>query len=687
MPKVSVIVPCYNMEKYIERCLDSLQKQLLEDIEIICVDDKSTDNTGEILKSRAESDPRIRIVTQARNMGVAVARNTGIKNASGEYIGFVDADDYVDIDFYQKIYNHAVKTDAEIAKGLLTVIENGHRFIPPTNEHAKRRKIRFCYDFTSAIYKKDFLDKYNLRFMEGVVLGEDITFLIKASYLCNKLAICPYGTSYYYVIRPGSANTTMDLKKINSVITIVNHMIDYANSTLDMPKEDYDFILWFLMDVLVKNIIKSKFEDRHILEQVVFDIIKKSKDKNTAMVMLCDVLVILASRASGTYIPHKKFLDIMKRHNKQAYSIYAQQPVYEKEILAGLVTTTETASFVKVKLFGTLTVYSKYKGNAPVKHNDYSVTLTEGTPKIALIVPFYNVAKYVGECMESLTKQTLKDIEIICVDDCGTDNSRQIIEQYAQNDNRIKIVKNNKNCGLSYSRNIGIKHAKAPYIMFCDSDDKLTLDACEKMLNAVHENKADIAVCSMDIIYETDTDKQKQDSYLKLQNDGVFEMNKQVQVSCNVCAPAKIYKRSIIVDKQIEFPIGLKHEDEFFYPAYCIWAKKITWVSDALYIYRRRQEPIMNSVRKAPMLNLDPSKVTIKYLQYCKKLGVWHQEKFWFWDVMFPGMFNASLHHSGPMHRKECFKYARKCIKKYFRPADFPPHIQQKIGAIQHAKI
>lgn len=687
MPKVSVIVPCYNMEKYIERCLDSLQKQLLEDIEIICVDDKSTDNTLEILKSRAEADPRIRIIAQPRNMGVAVARNTGIKNATGEYIGFVDADDYVDIDFYQKVYNHAIRTDAEMAKGLLTVIENGKRFIPPTNEHAKRRKIRFCYDFTSAIYKKDFLDRHNLHFMEGVALGEDITFLIKASYLCNKLAICPYGTSYYYVIRPGSANTTMDLKKINSVITITNHMIDYANSTNDMPKEDYDFILWFLMDVLVKNIIKSKFEDQHILEQVVFDVINKSKDKNTAKDMLCDVFVIMASRVSGKYIPNKKFLAIMKRHNMQAYNFYAKQPVYEKEMLAGLVTTTETQAFVKTKLFGALTLHSKYKGTAPVKHDDYSVSLTDGLPMVAIIVPFYNVEKYVGECMESLVNQTLKDIEIICVDDCGTDNSRQIIEQFAQNDKRIKIVTNDKNRGLSHSRNVGIKHATAPYITFCDSDDKLTLNACEKLLNAVHINKTDIAVCSMDIIYETDTDKQKQDSYLKLQNDGVFDMDKQVQVSCNVCAPAKIYKRKIIIDKQIEFPVGLKHEDEFFYPAYCIWAKKITWVSDALYIYRRRQESIMNSVHNTHALNLDPSKVTIKYLQYCKKLGVWYREKFWFWDIMFPGMLNASLRHSGPLYRKECFKYAKKCIKKYFRPADMPPHIKQKIGAIKHEKL
>ena len=307
-------------------------------------------------------------------------------------------------------------------------------------------------------------------------------------------------------------------------------------------------------------------------------------------------------------------------------------------------------------------------------------------PKVSIIVPFYNVEKYVGECMESLINQTMKDIEIICIDDCGTDNSRQIVEKFAQNDKRIKIVTNDKNRGLSYSRNVGIKHATAPYITFCDSDDLLTHDACEKLFNAVH-NKSDIAVCSMDILYEADKEKQKQDEYLKLQNDGVFDMNKSVQVSCNVCTPAKLYKRQIIVENKIEFPVGLRHEDEFFYPAYCIWAKKITWLSDALYIYRRRQESIMNSVHKATELNLDPVKVTIKYLEYCKKLGVWQREKHWFWDVMFPGMFNASLRHSGPIHTKTCFAYAKKCIEKHFSAKDLHPMIVQKINSIRKRKF
>ena len=687
MPKVSVIVPCFNVEKYIERCLNSLQKQLLEDIEIICIDDKSTDNTLEILKSRAESDSRIHVIAQEKNMGVAVARNTGIDNATGEYVGFVDADDYVDIDFYQKIYNHAIKTGAELAKGLLTVIENGSRFIPPTNEYAKQRKIRFCYDFTSAIYKKDFLDRHNLRFMEGVALGEDITFLIKAAYLCNELAFCPYPTSYYYEIRSGSANTTMDKNKINSIITIVDHMMNYANTTQNMPQEDYNFIIWFVLDVLGKNLAKVKFEDKHILEQSVYNVINVAKDKKYAKKTLCTVFGQLYERLFTKYIPNKNFLKIMKKYDINVYKLYAEKAVLNKNKFIEIINIVESQAFKKIKLFGAFTIYKKYKGNKPIENKKQEIQLVDGKPKVSIVVPFYNVEKYIGECMESLVNQTLKDIEIICVDDCGSDNSRQIVENFAKKDTRIKIIKNRKNRGLSYSRNVGIKKATAPYIMFCDSDDMLKLDACEKMMSLVHLTKADIAACSMEIKYESDTDKKQEDEYLKIKKNGLFDINKQFQFSCNVCAPAKIYKREIIIKNKIEFPVGLRHEDEFFFPVYCIWAKKIAQCTEELYVYRRRQESIMNTIHNEKKLNLDPMRITERYIKYCKKMGVWAREKLWVWYVLFPSQLRATLRHSGTHNSKKCFKFAKKCIRRYYNKKNIPIEIHQALMSIKNKRL
>ena len=110
MTKLSVIVPVYNAENYLERCLDSLIEQTLDEIEIICVDDNSADKSLEILKKYAKKDERLRYIHCDINGGESKARNIGLDNANGEFIAFVDNDDTVDIDFYEKLYNKARET-------------------------------------------------------------------------------------------------------------------------------------------------------------------------------------------------------------------------------------------------------------------------------------------------------------------------------------------------------------------------------------------------------------------------------------------------------------------------------------------------------------------------------------------------------------------------------------------------
>ena len=104
MPKISVIIPVYNVEKYLPKCLDSLINQTLSDIEIICINDCSTDNSLEILEEYASKDERIKIIDLKENQGAAAARNKGLEIAKGEYLGFVDPDDYVDLNFYEELY-------------------------------------------------------------------------------------------------------------------------------------------------------------------------------------------------------------------------------------------------------------------------------------------------------------------------------------------------------------------------------------------------------------------------------------------------------------------------------------------------------------------------------------------------------------------------------------------------------
>ena len=114
MIKISVIIPVYNVEQYLRECLESVINQTLSELEIICINDGSTDSSLDILREYEQKDNRI-IVINKDNEGQAAARNIGISMAKGEYIGFLDSDDYIDSNFYEKLYNAAKKYKADIA--------------------------------------------------------------------------------------------------------------------------------------------------------------------------------------------------------------------------------------------------------------------------------------------------------------------------------------------------------------------------------------------------------------------------------------------------------------------------------------------------------------------------------------------------------------------------------------------
>ncbi len=240
MTKVSVVVPVYNTARYLERCLNTLLNQTLEDIEIICVNDGSTDNSLEILEkfSKIVPHPRLQIIT-TKNQGLSCARNTGMENAQGEYIGFVDSDDWVDFDFFEKLYNSAKKYDCDIAAA---------DFI---RQHPNKQKIRLniteekvfetpedkylaCKTYREGcvwnkIYKTEFLKSINLKFIPGMYY-EDRDFTARALYYSDKLVTVPK-TYYYYFVNEKSI-----VKKGGSKLKD-EHYILARRQVLDFIKE------------------------------------------------------------------------------------------------------------------------------------------------------------------------------------------------------------------------------------------------------------------------------------------------------------------------------------------------------------------------------------------------------------------------------------------------------------------
>ncbi len=238
MPAISVIVPVYNVEKFLARCLDSIVGQSLRDIEIICVDDGSPDNSIDILNRYAQSDSRVRVIRQ-QNKGLGGARNTGIDAATGDYVGFVDSDDWIDSDFYERLYEAALRTGADIACADLI----SHR-----GDRVKRRIVyrtecvvddvqgRFetgqcppSFYVVNKIYRRDVLLRAGVRFREHVVL-EDVDFTAKAVYAASRMVTVP-GTAYRYMFNSASiVNSRQTPKKQRDKYEAFKAMLEFAGS-------------------------------------------------------------------------------------------------------------------------------------------------------------------------------------------------------------------------------------------------------------------------------------------------------------------------------------------------------------------------------------------------------------------------------------------------------------------------
>lgn len=238
---------------------------------------------------------------------------------------------------------------------------------------------------------------------------------------------------------------------------------------------------------------------------------------------------------------------------------------------------------------------------------------------VTIVVPIYNVEKYLEKCLNSIIKQTYKNLEIICVDDGSPDNSIEILNIFAKKDSRIKIIRQ-ENQGLSGARNTGINNATGKYIMFIDSDDWIELDMVELMVTKMKKSNLDLVICGTfnnlsEKEYKTNNlDKIKK--YIKNKTDGVSyfkivtsKTNLFTASSCN-----KIYRLNLLKKEQLFFPEKRLYEDLLFSFKYLIYSKNIDIVEKPLYHYFTKREGSITNT-----LNLKDSNDTLFTLQNLKE--------------------------------------------------------------------
>jgi len=217
-----------------------------------------------------------------------------------------------------------------------------------------------------------------------------------------------------------------------------------------------------------------------------------------------------------------------------------------------------------------------------------------GNDLISVIVPIYNVEKYLEKCINSIIEQTYQNIEIVLVDDGSSDNSGKICDEYASKDKRVKAM-HKKNGGVSDARNFGVENANGKYIAFIDSDDYITNDYIEYLYRILKENNAEISCCNFEYVYSDKENKEIESQQEKLYTYNQLEALKDLLYQKNIDTSlwGKLIKKDLF--NNIKFPYGEIYEDFAVFYKVLLKIEKIVYSNVKKYFYMQREKSILST--------------------------------------------------------------------------------------------
>ena len=360
MPKISVIVPVYNVENFLQECLDSIINQTFQDFEIICINDCSTDRSGDILEEYSRKDNRIKIFNHLFNQGLGAARNTGLKNAQGKYVQFLDSDDYFELTLLEEMYNHAEKYDADMIVCSINRIDKEGNIIKYKNPNSPidldktPLETPFCWKdykkdifnmFTVAawnkLYLKEMLVNNNLTF-PNLTSCEDISHSFISRIYANKIVVFNKRLINYRQGRDGSlmhttqnhalniiysAKQIKDFLKSKNIYTdlkesyikaITTHLSWQINKCNDEQYKDFEktlktimpndwYVFWSILrkhDAMIEYIKKSTQNKKIMLwgaSLFIKEVLEKETEKNPNILGIIDRNTALAGTTFCNY--------------------------------------------------------------------------------------------------------------------------------------------------------------------------------------------------------------------------------------------------------------------------------------------------------------------------------------------------------------------------------------------------
>ena len=515
--KVSVIMPVYNDGENIEESLNSVYNQTLNEIEVVCINDGSTDNSLEIMNTFKEKFLSMQIINQ-ENLGSGIARNRGMEVAQGEYLAFLDADDkYLDNNALELMYNIAIAHDADmVSANLKGILASGELENNPILKRFSKidtispKDYGIPYSYIKNIFKKSFIEENGFTFPD-LRRGQDPVFLAEILTTVKEIPVVPvdlYGVRYPV---QGSLN------KIN------NH------------QKKHDYIMHF----------KS-----------TFDVLRKAN-----------------------------FIDMFHDYEVKLYE-YIKHPGNSKD------------------RFIYDTVNEIFKDDKEVL--DKALPLFDiGDVKVSIVIPVYNASAFLDYSINSILNQTLKDIELVCVNDGSKDNSLEILKDFAQKDSRIHII-DQENGGCGAARNRGLDNVHGKYVYFFDPDDFLVPNALEELYNNAINNDSDLVLFKLAFWIEGQPIDYSQ-PYFDLDeyfigvdfNNFTFNHNdiKRYVMNAKAFAPwFKLYRTDFLkAYDDFYFPVNLPFDDVPFHVKSLLRASRISFVPDFFYHYKIDNPNSVNS--------------------------------------------------------------------------------------------
>ncbi len=470
--KISVIVAVYNTEEYLDRCLESLLNQTYKNMELVIVEDCSTDSSRKLLKKYKENE-NIKIFYNKENRGLSYSRNYGLKKSTGDFIGYIDSDDYVEPDYYEKLMRSIKDNKSDIAICDIKLVDEQTNKIQRckcyTNDFDVCSVINngFAASACNKLFKRKNIEKYP--FAEGKV-NEDIAVVIPTVIQAKKISYAD--TCYFYVQRGGSIqNSRFSNKRFD--------IFDGVKTTLERIKNEKDYEFYKNAIVYNQLILLLMFaipKERNFIKRYKF--LKKFNELSKD----CKIT------KNANYL---EYLENSKKINQ----IYYKNLVIlnEKKIIL--------LDNVWISFYKTLR-FLKHKKNKKLipkidiqcieKAAKKQKKLAEQGIKISVVVPNYNYSNYLYQRVYSILNQNYKIHELIILDDASKDNSLFYIKQIEQKISEfvnVKVVVNDINSGNAFSQwQKGINLATGDYVWVAEADDYAKKNFLNEVVSPLKKN-------------------------------------------------------------------------------------------------------------------------------------------------------------------------------------------------------